>query len=55
MEGTDVFDLALGHGETEFFKGMKTRTMGINQSYLGPTVRLTAGNDVRLNVANSGS
>ena len=52
-DGTDVFDLALRHGETEFFAGLKTRTMGINQSYLGPTLRLTAGNDVRLNVANS--
>lgn len=52
-DGTDVFDLALRYGETEFFKGVKTRTMGINQSYLGPTIRLTAGNDVRLNVANN--
>ena len=52
-DGTDVFDLALGHGETEFFEGVKTRTIGINQSYLGPTIRLTAGNDVRLNVANN--
>ena len=51
--GTDVFDLALGHWETEFFKGVRTRTIGINQSYLGPTVRLTAGNDVRLKVANN--
>ena len=34
-DGTDVFDLALSHGETEFFKGVKTRTMGVNQSYLG--------------------
>ena len=31
---------------------MKTRTIGINQSYLGPTIRLTAGNSVLLNVAN---
>ena len=52
-DGTDVFDLTISHGETEFFKGVKTRTMGINQSYLGPTVRLTAGNNVRLNVANN--
>jgi FtsP/CotA-like multicopper oxidase with cupredoxin domain len=52
-DGTDTFDLALGHGETEFFNGVKTRTMGINQSYLGPTLRLTAGNNVRLNVANN--
>ncbi|MHA1571062.1 MAG: multicopper oxidase family protein, partial [Alphaproteobacteria bacterium] len=50
--GKDVFDLAIGYGETEFFAGVKTRTMGINQSYLGPTVRLTAGMDVRINVAN---
>ncbi len=53
MEGTDVFDLALGHGETEFFTGAKTRTIGINQSYLGPTIRLAAGNNVRLNVTNN--
>ena len=52
-EGTDVFDLVLRHGETEFFKGVKTRTIGINQSYLGPIVRLTAGNNVRLNVTNN--
>ena len=51
--GTDVFDLALVHGETEFFKGLKTPTIGINQSYLAPTVRVTAGNDIRLNVTNN--
>ena len=51
-DGTDIFDLTLGQGETEFFKGVKTRTIGINQSYLGPTIRLTAGNSVLLNVAN---
>ena len=49
-DGTDIFDLTLGQGETEFFKGVKTRTIGINQSYLGPTIRLTAGNSVLLNV-----
>ncbi len=40
--GTDTFDLKLIHGETEFFKGVRTRTIGINQPYLGPTIRLTA-------------
>ncbi len=51
--GTMVFDLELQRGTSTFFDQIKTPTLGINGSFLGPTLRMRAGNKVRLNVKNS--
>lgn len=50
--GEKVFDLAVQAGETEFFQGKQTETLGFNGNYLGPTLRAHAGDRVRLNVTN---
>lgn len=40
---TGKFQLTAQSGETEFFSGAKTATIGFNQSYLGPVVRVRQG------------
>jgi FtsP/CotA-like multicopper oxidase with cupredoxin domain len=50
--GVRVFDMQVQTGQTEFFEGLKTDTLGINGSYLGPTLRMKSGETVRMNVAN---
>ncbi|MCC4254824.1 multicopper oxidase domain-containing protein [Sphingobium naphthae] len=50
--GERVFDLNLRHGVSRFFEGIETPTIGINQSYLGPTLELNAGDTVRMNVTS---
>lgn len=50
--GERVFDLALEKGTTEFSAGRKTNTAGFNGSYLGPTLRASTNDKVRVNVTN---
>lgn len=51
-EGQRVFELTARPGETEFFAGHRTRTIGLNQSYLGPILSIRSGQDLRMNVRN---
>ncbi len=51
--GRRVFDLDIQRGTTEFIRGRKTPTIGANGSFLGPVVRVKAGDLVTLDVANS--
>lgn len=51
--GEKVFDLVIQEGEMEFFPGKRTRTLGYNGDYLGPTLRARTGDKVRLNVTNA--
>ena len=51
-KGKRIFDLDLQHGSTEFFKGLKTPTIGVNSSFLGSTIRANRGEKVVLNVNN---
>ncbi len=48
-----VFNLNLQKGEMEFFKGLKTPTIGINGAFLGPTLRAKKGDFININVKNS--
>lgn len=50
--GVRTYDLGLQKGLSHFFDGVETRTLGINGAYLGPTLRLRAGEAVRINVTN---
>lgn len=50
--GRRVFDLTLQRGETDFGHGRVAETWGINQSYLGPTLRAERGEEVLVNVTN---
>lgn len=48
----NVFRLALQHGESEFFRGFKTPTLGINGPFLGPVLRVQKGQRVAIEVNN---
>ncbi len=51
VEGTD-FSLEAQEGTTEF-AGIPTKTLGYNGSYLGPTLVMNRGDDVRVHLQNS--
>jgi len=51
-DGVRVFDLTVQAGVPEFFDGYKTDMLGINGSCLGPVLRMTSGENVRMNVTN---
>lgn len=51
-DGTRVFDLTAQEGTTELLPGKPTKTWGFNGSYLGPTLRASRGEEVRVNVHN---
>ena len=51
-DGTKHFILTMQKGETEFLPGKMTDTYGINGSYLGPTIRVSRGDRVSLDVVN---
>jgi blue copper oxidase len=50
--GRSVFRLDLQAGATEFFDGAATDTWGVNGSFLGPTLRASRGDLVRMHVHN---
>src|SRR5690349_16991588 len=51
--GEKVFNLAIQAGETAFFPGEQTPTLGFNGNYLGPTLRARTGDHVRINITNN--
>ncbi len=51
VEGTD-FSLEAQEGTTEF-AGIPTKTLGYNGPYLGPTLAMNRGDDVRVHLQNS--
>ncbi len=50
--GNKVFNLTMQTGTKQFTGQGATNTMGINGSYLGPTLRVTQGDVLNLNVTN---
>lgn len=48
-----IYDLEMQNGSTEFVKGIKTSTRGVNGALLGPTLRMRDGEKIRINVKNS--
>ena len=51
--GLKVFDLNLHTGTTRFLPGKTTPTWGVNgSSYLGPTLRMSRGDEVQMHVHN---
>lgn len=52
VDGERVFDLRLQQGVSDFGRG-ETPTWGVNGDYLGPTLRATRGERVRIRVDNA--
>jgi bilirubin oxidase len=46
------YKLTINASKTEFFKGVNTPTLGLNQSYLGPVLRAKRGDTVSIKVKN---
>jgi bilirubin oxidase len=51
--GVKIFDLEVEAGGTSFLPGRETATLGFNGAYLGPTLRATRGDNLRVLVANT--
>lgn len=51
-EGISEFEISVQEGETEFIPGQTTPTLGYNGSYLGPVIRVSRGDEVRMHVRN---
>ncbi len=47
-----IYSLAVQPGQTDFGLGALTDTYGVNQSYLGPTLRMRTGDQVTVEVSN---
>ena len=48
-----TFNLQINASQHQFFRGVNTPTLGINQSYLGPVLRAKRGDNVVINVKNN--
>ncbi len=51
--GIRIFDLHMQKGMSRFFQGVQTPTLGVNGSFLGPTLKMRNGEKVRFNVTNT--
>lgn len=51
--GEKIFSLGIQEGQTEFFPGKPTATLGYNGNLLGPTIRAKTGDKVRFEVKNN--
>ncbi len=51
-DGTKNFILTAQKGETDFFDGTTTSTMGYNGNYLGPTIRVRRNDRISITVFN---
>lgn len=51
--GTASFALRVQRGKRNFFQGLSTSTMGYNGDYLGPTIKVRNGQQVRVKVNNT--
>ncbi|MCL8017265.1 multicopper oxidase family protein [Streptomyces sp. AS02] len=52
-DGVLVYDLTMQTGTHELLSGVTSETAGYNGSFLGPTLRMTKGDQVQINVTNS--
>ena len=50
--GEKVFDLTAGQSQVQILPGQKTAVLGFNGGYLGPTIRASTGDKIRMNVTN---
>ncbi|MBV1886682.1 MAG: multicopper oxidase domain-containing protein [Parvibaculaceae bacterium] len=53
QNGVRIYNLKMQKGISQFFANVETSTLGINGDYLGPTLRMVAGETVQMNVTNN--
>ncbi len=53
QEGKRVFDLAIQQGTSHFLPQKKTATLGYNNAYLGPVLRMRDGEQVSFHIKNN--
>lgn len=51
--GEKVFDLTAQQSQVQLLPGKKTTVLGFNGGYLGPTIRASTGDKIRMNVTNN--
>ena len=51
--GLKEFNLNLKESQVSFLQNVKTKTYGINSSFLGPIIKVQRGDDIKINVLNS--
>jgi FtsP/CotA-like multicopper oxidase with cupredoxin domain len=52
-DSTDVYTLTMDTGTTEILSGVSSSTAGFNGSFLGPTIKVTNGDVVQMDVTNN--
>jgi blue copper oxidase len=52
-DGVRHFDLGVQSGTSQLLRGRNTPTIGVNGAYLGPTLKMREGDQVRLDVTNA--
>lgn len=53
INGIYQYDMTIKSGTSEFIAGLKTPTYGINNAYLGSTIRLIDGQSIKINFKNT--
>ncbi len=51
-DSTKIFRMQVVEGELDLMEGPKTRTMGYNGNFLGPTIRCRSGDPIRVEIEN---
>jgi FtsP/CotA-like multicopper oxidase with cupredoxin domain len=52
-DGTKAYTLAMQTGTTEILSGVSSATCGFNQAFLGPVIKVSQGDNVRMDITNN--
>lgn len=52
-DGTKAFTLSMQTGTTEILSGISSATCGFNQAFLGPVLKVSQGDSVRMDITNN--
>ncbi len=52
-DGTKAFTLSMQTGTTEILSGISSATCGFNQAFLGPVIKVSQGDTVRMDITNN--
>jgi len=52
-DGTKAYTLSMQTGTTEILSGVSSATCGFNQAFLGPVIKVSQGDSVRMDITNN--